>query len=651
MLDGKPIIEKRRGGPDRHKPGYVRPNKYKAKRPLTKWERRKIVAWDGEGANLEDGRHVYNLLANSEGTRIINHEELGTKEVLDFFLKYGDPRAINVIYGGSYDVNMFLKDLPEESILHLHKEGYCFWKQYKIWYSPRKKFTVTKVMPKSNGGYAQITFTLWDVIGYFQTSFVNACRKWLGELPILDEIEDMKLKRSYFSVDQIEDIVAYNQKECLLLVQLMNHLLSSMDVAELKLKRYDGAGSIASALLSKNGVRQHKGEPPDFVIMGARYAYSGGRIEPPMIGNAIRPIYRYDINSAYPSTMLELPSYKGATWDISPEWDGSDNSLVHITWAIEDDMPFYPLWFREPDGTILYPQVGEGVYWGSELRNMIDVAPDSFEVIDAINVTLATDEKPFAFVKEVYDIRREFKAAGNMANEALKLGINSLYGKLAQQAGYRNGRIPSYHQLLWAGQVTAATRRKLFQAAMQKPHAIIAFATDAVISTEPLDLPVSSELGEWTHDSFEGITIVQAGVYWLKHGDSWGDKYRGFDKGSLIREHVVGSWLLGVDYEAKLTRFVGMGSALASTRFQQLWRTWQTSPRILGLQPGGKRIASDEEWYWEDLCHTKVAPNLNLDMMSKPYPLLWAPDYSTSKLTSEGVSIDMLESEYLDSYA
>ena len=94
------------------------PRPKKGGRTKTKWERRKIVAWDGEGANLADGRHVYNLLANSEGTMIYKAGGLSTVQVLTFFLKHGDPKAINVIFGGSYDVNMFLEDLPYDKLLH-----------------------------------------------------------------------------------------------------------------------------------------------------------------------------------------------------------------------------------------------------------------------------------------------------------------------------------------------------------------------------------------------------------------------------------------------------------------------------------------------------------------------------------------------------
>jgi hypothetical protein len=632
------------GKEDRHKEDN-RSHGQRGKK-LTKWERRKIVAWDGEGANLESGEHIYNLLANSQGTRLYHEGGISTKEALNFFLTYGDPQAINVIYGGSYDVNMILRDLNEAQITALWANGCCYYLDYKIDYALRKKFTVTWMRKDKD-----ISFTLWDVLGYFQASFVVACRKWLGDLPILRSIEDMKYQRSEFTEERKEDIIEYNRIECELLVQLMEALCTALDNAGIRLTRYDGAGSIAAALLRANGVLEHKGAPNEEVLRWAQHAYSGGRIEAPKIGHEIRPIYRYDINSAYPSSCLNLPSYTGATWSFDKEWDGQDCSMVHIEWcfsrAKRKQQPFYPLWYREPDGTMLYPRIGKGIYWGVEARNIIEYAdPRDYEIIGACNVHLANDTKPFKYLEQMYHARLILKQRGDMANEAFKLGMNSTYGKLAQQAGYRNGRIPRYHQLLWAGQITATTRAQLYRAAMQEPRSVIAFATDAVITTKPLDLKVGTGLGEWTHDSFTGITIVQPGVYWLQYADEWKDKYRGFDKGTLHRQAIVGCWLMGQDFTASLTRFVGMGSALASSDFRKRWRTWETNERVLTLTPGGKRMPSDDVCYWDHLCDTIPTYNLNdPDLISKAYPLLWVDGYS---LTWDMGKV--LEHELNDSY-
>lgn len=656
-LRGDPITEPKRPG-DRHKGKHA-----KGSQAPSKWDRRLIVGWDGEGATLANGEHIYNLLANSDGSRVVNSGGLSTEEALDFFLTFGDPKAINVIYGGSYDVNMILRDLSHEKLLALWHLGSCYWQNYRIFYAPRKKFTVKKLIRTADGDPKMISFVLWDVLGYFQTTFVAACRKWLGNSPILDEIERMKGQRSEFTQDKIEDIIQYNKTECELLVQLMHALFDALDDADIKLRRYDGAGSIATALLGKNHVLEHKGEPNEEVLKWAQYAYSGGRIEAVKVGNAeTQPVYRSDINSAYPYSCLGLPSYRGAYWTFDSEWDGSDNSMVKLVWSIPGNKmgPFTPLWYREFDGTILYPGQGYGIYWGAEARRMLRDYERYVHVESACNCHLDDElTRPFAYLSHIYDARLELKQAGNMAAEAFKLGMNSTYGKLAQQAGYRNGRIPRYHQLLWAGQVTAATRSQLYDAAMEDPDSVIAFATDAVISTTRFDLTEGTGLGEWTIEDFNGITIVQPGVYWLRSANgSWADKYRGFDKGSLMRERIVDCWRKGEPYEAHLTRFVGMGSALSGGhKLSPDWRSWRKEQRNLSLIPSGKRMPLVEDilppnngtCYADRLCATLATPNMHgVEIISKPYPLLWDPTTPSDSVYDE---LAKLENDLMDSYA
>ena len=228
----------------------------------SRFDRRKIVAWDGEGANLPTGKHVYNLLANSRGLYLVNHTGLSTDECFQFMLGSSTGREINVVFVGSYDVNMILRDVPEDRLRGLWKEGRCTWNQYEIFYSHRKRFAVYENVHTKK---RKRSFVLWDVFGYFQSSFVKACRKWLGEdfagsLLVFDDIEAMKVKRSTFQVETIDSIIKYNYAECQLLVLLVEALFRSMDVAGISLQRYDGAGSIAASLLRKNNILMPKGD-------------------------------------------------------------------------------------------------------------------------------------------------------------------------------------------------------------------------------------------------------------------------------------------------------------------------------------------------------------------------------------------------------
>ena len=628
---------------------------------VSKWDRRHIVAWDGEGANLETGKHIYNLLANSHGKYILNHDGLTTQQCFDYFLKYSNDKAINVIYGGSYDVNMILITLQEteDKLRRLWQTGTCFWKGYAISYSHRKRFSVSQLTRRTNRRIRN--FVLWDVLGYFQSSFVKACRKWLGEdfagqMQVFDEIQAMKDKRSTFDTANIDAIIKYNYVECQMLVLLVTKLFEAMDEAGIRLTRFDGAGSIASALFKANNVLAHKGTIPDDVQRWSQFAYGGGRIETPMVGNdETTKVYRYDINSAYPSEALWLPSYAGGSWSFEDEWNDNDSSIVDVEWSYSNIAPFYPLWYRAKDGSILYPRQGRGRYFGVEIRALYENYTEGtdFTIVQACNYYPAIDAKPFAFLRSAYRQRQIFKERGSMAHEALKLGMNSVYGKLAQQAGYRHGRIPTYHHLLWAGQITAATRAKIYRAAMQNPSSVIAFATDAIITLDPFVLSTGNTLGEWSPETFTGVTVVQAGVYWLRlPTGQWTDKYRGFDHGTLIREEVVRSWLETREYRATLTRFYGLGSAIGMNTFTKYWRCWRTEERRLNLIPDGKRVPGRDLDYGERLCRTEPRINNTPSNLSTRYPLAWITgNVLQSTLVETAIDIKTWEEEMLDSYA
>lgn len=412
------------------------------------------------------------------------------------------------------------------------------------------------------------------------------------------------------------------------------------------------------------------------IYMAAQFAYSGARIEAPKVGNYEGEVWRYDLNSAYPSACLDLPSYEGAVWDKGKMWNENPNSIVQVHFHASHTAPFYPLWWRGSvgpwRGNILYPSEAQGLYYGYEIQALSKYwhRGTDYDIDFAYNVHLKSNTKPFQWLKGVYDIRRKFKQQGSMAQEALKLGMNSIYGKLAQQEGYdeRTGRYPRSHHLLWAGQITSRTRALLYEAAMEKPESIIGFATDAIFTTERLNgLDEGNGLGQWSPDRFSGITIVQPGVYWLKHTDDcdckdcaegqdkWHAKYRGFNPGTLSRDDLLSMWESGnTSLPATTTRFITMGSALTrNDGLYNLWRTWSTTERNLTLVPTGKRRLAPrqlETWRpWERLETTLPTPNVE-GGQSMPYPVQWLNGTKGIPMSDDGVDMAILEQEYEDSY-
>jgi hypothetical protein len=113
----------------------------------------------------------------------------------------------------------------------------------------------------------------------------------------------------------------------------------------------------------------------------------------------------------------------------------------------------------------------------------------------------------FDWVRALYDERR--RLGSNTRGYPLKLGLNSLYGKMAQ----RSGRGP-YHDVVSAGLITAITRARLIEALGQDPHFVVMLATDALFSTKPLSLDKGEGLGEWEEKVWPDLFIAKPGVYW-----------------------------------------------------------------------------------------------------------------------------------------
>lgn len=646
----------------------------------TKFARGEFVAWDGEGLTGEDGRHRYVILCSSAmpGDPLLDPSGISTRDALEFIATVGEQnrRAVHVVFGGGYDVNMILAELTHAQLEKIWAGKWVtVYRKFRICYRPRKSFTVKRFIPSlSYKDQPRQSVVLWDVWGFFQGTFVTACEKYLGKnAPELQFIAEQKQKRSTFDVADTTEIIRYCQAECMALVALMEKLRLHMQEAGLQISRWDGAGACAAALLKRENVKLHKAITPVEVRRAAQYAYAGGRMEVARYGHAPNtPVYHYDINSAYPTAMVGLPSLAGATWKRHTGFVANDHrfALYHVRWNFKT-ASMYPFFWRSHDSSIFFPQEGEGWYWTPELyaalaAKLSGALRGKIDVLESWVMTPATQGKPFAFLPPLYEQRRKWKRDGVGAEKVLKLAINSLYGKTAQHIGGRDGQPPSYHQLEWAGYITSFTRAMLYSAALPAitERALIMTATDGLYSLIPLpDLACGSGLGEWESHTHAGITVAQSGVYWTHESDGKASPFcRGFDRGSLSVKSVVAAWRRGeTSLPATLTRFVSMGSALAGDNGWRKWRQWVTAPRVLSLSADGtKRVDTTDSHKWSRrygpaarLVDTRAsipAAQIVGQRVSAPYPLPWEPTESRPESpVLDGVPLQIAEQEAFDS--
>lgn len=609
----------------------------------------RFCAWDGEGFTdyAPDGSrsdHKYFLLANSEGDSLIDPEGVGTLAALKMICARAramDRRTIHVIFGGSYDVNCWLKDLTPRALERVWRGGWVGldYYRYKIQYRARRSFVIHEIETGTR-------VTVWDVWGFFQGTFVGALEKY--GLPVPDSLRAMKKARARFTLRQQKKIVSYCQDECRLLVKLMELVREHLETAKLPIRRWDGAGACAAALLGRESTRKHQGHAPADARRAAQFAYAGGRIEMLRYGHAPNiPLHHYDIVSAYPAALRPIPSLAVGTWErhTSNFENLPEFTVYRVQWELwASASRAYPFFWRAPNGSIYYPPKGHGWYWSPELKAGMDALADD-TIIGEINILEAwsftpaePDARPFGFIDELFLQRAKWKAEGVGAEKMIKLALNSLYGKCAQHVGGKPGEAPRYHQIEWAGWITSVTRAALFRAAQEAGRGAVMISTDGIFSTDLIpSLRVSKSLGDWEYHRHAGATVVQSGVYWLDDIDESGKKSttdfsRGFDRGTLKRPAIVKAWKDGqLSWDASLTRFVTMGAVVNHHNKPEHWRQWRTVPRVLALSPTGtKRIDLIEPDKWKRRAGAHPAYGYIPTLATFPAAQLVGSDFSTA---------------------
>jgi hypothetical protein len=643
-------------------PARALATKRKYRHDNSKWETdtsyltRGFTAWDGEGVTIDD-EHFYVLMAgkstDGDSVSIADPRGLPSEAIFECLLEYGHRDDIHVIYGGGYDYNMFLSDVPRSVVDRLYHKGTALWNGYRLGWRPGKAFTVARVVRGKRVGK---TVQVYDVVSFFQCPFVKACDSYLGDWHEREMIVANKALRSSFDAKDLPDIARYNDAELTNLLALVVELRARLNKCGLRPQRWDGPGAVAAALMKREAVQQYKGGVPVAVASAARFAYAGGRFEVLRFGHVESEVYEYDINSAYPSALRDVPDLSAGAWTHHVNDPGRRPfALYHVEYhGKRAELPG-ALFRRDANGTVCFPMHLTGWYWSPEVevaRAYCGRGYGAMTVLEAWTFEPATDRKPFAFIEPLYNKRRALKKAGDGAHVGIKLALNSLYGKLAQQVGWRVNddgtlRLPPFHQLEWAGYTTSWCRANVLRACIDSLESVIAFETDAVFTSEPLPVTLGSGLGDFELTVFPDMTYVQSGTYFA--GDVV--KTRGVDRcscnnapctcGSLTRALVLEKLkeprIENRKAEAHLTRFVGAGVALAQS--WERWRRWERVNKRITLEPLGKRthmgcscITSGQPGIAFGMWHRTVCPMFT-HSHSAEFPIEWInPDPAMSEL-------------------
>ena len=703
-----------------------------------------FIGIDGEGITLPDKTVRYVLLCASTGEYVSNPAGLTTSECFTFLLDLAKKyrHGIFCIFSGSYDFNLWIRNLAPRYLKALHDkresgkdvQTYALHAgiHYGIGCRARKFFYVGKIESTTWGkdhkpiNHYEASIRVHDVFDFFQKGFVTTLRVWFddllhdgvlifpdGVMIDLHQMQAMKATRRTFTVEQLqEEILPYCLEECQALARLMERLRDYLNEAEIPLSRYEGAGAIASAILRREQVDAHVKELPikgipakltDPALYRAQLtAYHAGRFEASHFGTYTGPVFNYDLHSAFPSVMPDLPSMRGGMWRHVKGMSHEKYALVHVRWQLDDQLSYYPFPWRDDQGSISYPNAGEGWYYRPEIDAALRAwhagklagrqGPGRIEILESWEFHPATGEKPFAFVPGLYQQRQQWKQEDRAAEKVIKLGLNSMYGKMCQSVGAYEDEPPRFHNIFYAGWITSAIRARLFDAVMLNPEKVVMLAADGLYSTEPLDLDEGPGLGQWELRPCDGLIIVQRGVYWGlrrldrdpleqeqtdgKHACIDGQWYRlnphhqGYDAKTLTIPAILGAWTRGQPSMKVPTpdRFVTLASAMAlrpTNELRDSWLTWRTVERTLELFPKkGKRVMMSGEMDEMQRGKRKTpdarliathsrppSPDHTSQRMSQPYKLHWVNAETDELEKIDGIDRMIVLQEIMESEA
>jgi hypothetical protein len=375
--------------------------------------------------------------------------------------------------------------------------------------------------------------TIYETIGLFQCAFIKALGNWeIGTEEERAIIAANKIRRDEF-LQLTDGMIAYCKLECRHLAMLMTEFREVCTAAGISPRQWSGAGWLAAALLDKNGFPKRpltarevaasaerksstSARPPGLrrperdpkFEMAASQALYGGRFEASRFGAISGPIYQNDKRSAYPAEMRYLPCPLHTRWQHKPYANRLPENGIYLAKVSfsHPDGPWCGLPFRHKGG-LFWPLQGTGRYWSPEIEAAQRHLQASFVVHDVWTAHRTCDCQPFSWVDDLYEARR--RIGSNTRGYPLKLGLNSLFGKMAQ----RSGRAP-YHDVVSAGLITSFTRARLIEAIGQDPHSAVMVATDCVFSTRPRSLDIGDGLGQWEEKILPDLFIVKPGVYW-----------------------------------------------------------------------------------------------------------------------------------------
>ena len=475
------------------------------------------------------------LLCDSSGQHVTTTNFM---DIYNFLVHQAEHKHLKTFFNLDYDVRSIIKYLPRQCQQELYYENETLYSDIIIRWLPGKSFTVKK---------GRLNYTYYDIAQFYNMSLDKAAGKYLNSGKT--DYDVTNLTETDFS-DNLEEMIKYCIQDCKL----------TKDLTRLQADKFHKLGisffrPISRANMSERFVINNVKLPApqrNRINRLAFYSYYGGRFELQKRGY-FPLVYCYDINSAYPYIIKDLPHPTDMLYYKVDDYE-PDARIAYYDITVKDayDNDISPLTFSNK-GINIYPNTDSHRFVLSqpELEYIRKQKGYDYEVNEAYAIHELTEERPFKFIEELYKLRKEVESEDPVFAQSIKIIMNSLYGKFWQITGLvkdvtteedgfdiiydKDGIFKLYKKIYKAGyffnpvfasHITSSVRMQLVNTCKGYfPH-IIGFHTDSVITSKPF-IKESKELGGWSLDlEGEGV-FLQTGLYTIRNDTDTKHKRRG----------------------------------------------------------------------------------------------------------------------------
>jgi len=388
---------------------------------------RKIVGIDTE----TDNGNIF-LISDDKGN-FLDLENITFEKIANWLLSYEGCWLF--CWNLQYDADCIVKLLPEEILRRYKwkKELRFQYKKFKIHYIDKKKLTISK---------GKHSISLYDIMQYYDEKKLVTAYRINIKKDLDSEYLQTKEKRNEFTKHYYSRhkklIRRYCTIDCKLTRELAEHWIDTFfKVFLFYSANWISSGYLAEKVLINNGVYIPLfNEAPFEVQELSRNSFYGGRFE--LISRGfIGKCHIYDINSAYPYSLTKIPDItKGRWFSGNKIHHEAELGFFFIEASIDDSVRICPFPFRKKNGTICYPCGKFRTFVTLQELQMVVGDPkiqykilDSHQFIPNKNCTYPFNE----FIQTEYYKRQELQNKKDPLQQAIKVVLNSIYGKTAQR--------------------------------------------------------------------------------------------------------------------------------------------------------------------------------------------------------------------------